>query len=66
MTRRCVINYQTGGLIWEIVFVAVSVYIARSKGRSGLLWGILGFFFSLITLIVLLLLPRTAAAPPRY
>jgi hypothetical protein len=51
-------GYQVGGLLWEIVLVCVCVYIARTKGRGPVLWGILGFFFSLITLIVLLLLPR--------
>lgn len=50
-------NYQTGGIIWEIVMIAVCVYIARTKGRGPWLWGILGFFFSLITVIVLLILP---------
>jgi hypothetical protein len=51
-------GYQVGGLVWEIVLVCVCVYIARSKGRGPWLWGILGFFFSLITLIVLLIIPR--------
>jgi hypothetical protein len=51
------VNYQTGGIIWEIVMIAVCVYIARTKGRGPWLWGILGFFFSLITVIVLLILP---------
>lgn len=54
-------GYQIGGLVWEIVLVAVCVYIARSKGRGPVLWGVLGFFFSLITLIVLLLLPHKNA-----
>jgi hypothetical protein len=55
-------SYQVGGLIWEIVIVAVCVYIARSKGRGPVLWGILGFLFSLITLIVLLILPSKGPA----
>jgi hypothetical protein len=54
-------GYQIGGLVWEIVLVAVCVYIARSKGRGPVLWGVLGFFFSLITLIVLLVLPHKNA-----
>ncbi|MGH9095657.1 MAG: hypothetical protein ACRDXE_10895 [Acidimicrobiales bacterium] len=28
------------------------------EGRSQPLWGILGFFFSIITLIVVLIIPR--------
>lgn len=58
-------NYQVGGLIWEIVIVAVCVYIARSKGRGPVLWGILGFLFSLITLIVLLIIPSKGPAQRR-
>jgi hypothetical protein len=49
---------------WWLVFVAVwvlflffTITVARMKGRSGLLWGILACFFPLITVIVLLLLP---------
>lgn len=34
---------------------------ANSRGRSGILWGVLGFFFSLITLIVWLIVrPKNA------
>ena len=50
-------------LYWLITFVLwvvimVWIYnIARRKGRHALGWLILGFFFSLITLIVILLLP---------
>ena len=40
-----------------IVFLFVTITIARSKGRSALLWGILACFFPLITIIVVLLLP---------
>jgi hypothetical protein len=39
------------------VFLFITITIARSKGRSGLLWGILACFFPLITIIILLLLP---------
>jgi hypothetical protein len=40
-----------------VVFIFFTITIARSKGRSALLWGILACFFPLITIIVLLLLP---------
>ena len=43
-------------LAWA-VFLFFTVVIARSKGRSGLLWGILACFLPLITIIVLVLLP---------
>ena len=39
------------------VFLFITIAIARSKGRSGLLWGILACFLPLITIIVLLLIP---------
>ena len=40
-----------------VIFIFITITIARSKGRSGLLWGILACFFPLITIIVLLLIP---------
>ncbi len=43
-----------GGVIAAILCGA----IAATKGRSALLFGILGFFFSIITLIVVIVLPR--------
>jgi hypothetical protein len=58
------------GLLWWIiavffwvVFLAITMALARSKGHSPLLWGILAVFLPLITVIVLLVLPdRTGAA----
>jgi multisubunit Na+/H+ antiporter MnhB subunit len=49
-----------GGLIGFILWVVILVWIynlAKRKGRHALLWTILGVFFTLITLIVLLVLP---------
>jgi hypothetical protein len=49
-----------GGLIGFILWIVIMVWIyniARRKGRHALGWVILGFFFSLIALVVLLLLP---------
>jgi hypothetical protein len=42
------------------MFLLITVAFARSKGRSGLFWGILACFFPLITIIVLLLIPSRA------
>ena len=39
------------GIIWG------SVQIANSKGRSGVLWGILAAVFGLIPLIIVAVLP---------
>jgi len=45
-----------------VVFLMLTMTIARSKGHSPLLWGLLAVFFPLITIIIVLLLPdRTTA-----
>jgi hypothetical protein len=41
-----------------IIFLYFTMSIAASKGHSPLLWGLLAVFFPLITLIIVLLLPR--------
>jgi Na+-translocating ferredoxin:NAD+ oxidoreductase RnfA subunit len=40
-----------------VIFLYVTMTIARSKGHSPLLWGLLAVFFPLITVIIVLLLP---------
>ena len=40
-----------------LIFLSFTIAIARSKGRSALLWGLLACFFPLITIIVLLVIP---------
>jgi len=40
-----------------LMFLGLTIAIARSKGRSALLWGLLACFFPLITIIVLLVIP---------
>jgi hypothetical protein len=45
-----------GFVIW-ILIIAWTAAIARRKGRSSFLWGVLAFFFSLIALIVIALMP---------
>ncbi|MDQ2728058.1 MAG: hypothetical protein M3Y91_09405 [Actinomycetota bacterium] len=46
------------GIIISLLFAFGCSRLASSKGRGPILWGILGFFFTLITLIVVLILPR--------
>lgn len=49
-----------GGLIGLVIWLLVMIWIynlAKRKGRHAVLWLVLGFFFSLLTLIVLLILP---------
>jgi uncharacterized membrane protein YhaH (DUF805 family) len=46
-----------------VVFLGLTMAIARSKGHSPLLWGILAVFLPLVTVIIVLLLPdRTRSA----
>ena len=49
-----------GGLLGFVLWIVVLVWIyniAKRKGRHAVGWLILGFFFSLLSLIVILLLP---------
>jgi hypothetical protein len=43
-----------------LLFLSITIAIARSKGRNALLWGLLACFFPLITIIIVLLLPARA------
>ena len=46
------------------ITIAVVCYrIAEGKGRSGVLWGIVGFFFPIIGLIVVLVLSDKSRSP---
>ncbi len=50
-------------VLW-VVFLTLTMSIARSKGHSPLLWGLLACFLPGITVIIVLLLPaRTQAGP---
>jgi predicted cobalt transporter CbtA len=45
------------------IVIAVLCYrIAEGKGRSGVLWGILGFIIPIIALIIILVLPDKSTA----
>ena len=50
-----------GFVIW-IGIILWTVSIARRKGRSAGLWGVLAFFFSLIPLVIVAILPRKQGA----
>jgi Na+/melibiose symporter-like transporter len=43
--------------IGSIIAAVICAVIAAAKGRSALLYGVLGLFFSIITLIVVVILP---------
>ena len=43
--------------IGSVIAAVICGVIAAMKGRSALGWGILGLFFSIITLIVVIVIP---------
>ena len=45
-------------LIGGIIAAIICGLISKTKGYSALLFAVLGFFFSIITLIVVLVIPR--------
>jgi hypothetical protein len=49
------------GLAIAIVFAVVCFRVAEGKGRSGVLYGLLGFFLPVIGLIVALVVPDRRA-----
>ena len=51
-------------LVFGVIFGIACALIANSKGRSPVLWGILGFLFGLIPLIIILVMKRKS--PPMY
>ena len=50
------------GLAVAIAVAAVCYRIAESKGRRGALWAVLGFFFPVIALVVVFVLPDRRGA----
>jgi hypothetical protein len=49
------------GLVVAIICSVACYKIAQSKGRGTTLWAILGFFFSIISLIIIAVLPKKTA-----
>lgn len=43
--------------IGSIIAAILCAIIAKAKGRSAILFGVLGLFFSILTLIVVLVIP---------
>lgn len=48
-------------ILIALLFAWICARIAGGKGYPPLLFGILGFFFSCVTLIIVLLIPRRDA-----
>lgn len=55
-------TYYISSLVIGIVCAAACYMLAKNKGYSPILFGVLGFFFSIITLIVVLVLPKKKTA----
>ncbi len=58
--------YYVVSFVLAVLFAWLCAWIAGRKGYSPIVFGILGFFFFLITLIVLLVLPDKSRAPREY
>ena len=50
-----------GRVVGSIIAAIICAVIAGVKGRSSLGWGILGLFFSILTLIVVIVIPSKKA-----
>lgn len=48
--------YTTYHLVWTVLAVLVGIFLYQDAKKTGrpnpLIWGVLGFFFSVVTLIV--------------
>jgi hypothetical protein len=45
-------------LIGSLIAAVLCAVIAAAKGRNPLIWGLFGLFFSILTLIVVLVVPK--------
>lgn len=43
--------------VGSVIAAIICAIIAGTKGRSAILWGILGLFFSILTLVVVIVIP---------
>jgi hypothetical protein len=47
--------------VGSVIAAIICAVIAGTKGRSAILWGVLGLFFSILTLIVVIVIPSKKA-----
>ena len=50
-------------LVSAVVFAVACYFVAKAKGRSVIMWPILGFFFSWIPLLIVAVMPRKQSTP---
>lgn len=63
-TSQCLI--AAGCTVLNLIVIVACVLLAQNKNRSAFLWGVLGFFFSILALFVLFLLPTVQKWPAAY
>jgi hypothetical protein len=61
-TTQCLI--AIGCSVLNLIVIVACIVLAQKKNRSALGWGLLGFFFSILALFVLLLLPTVERRGP--
>ena len=64
LSRGAILAAGIGGLVLAVVFAVVCGLLAKRKRRSVAGWSVLGFFFPLIALILVLVLPQKKTAQP--
>lgn len=48
-------------MVGSVIAAIVCAVIASMKGRSAVIWGLCGLFFSILTLIVVIIVPSKRA-----
>ena len=43
--------------VGSVIAAVICAVVASMKGRSAIVWGLLGLFFSILTLIVVIVIP---------
>jgi len=43
--------------VGSVIAAVICAVVASMKGRSAIIWGLLGLFFSILTLIVVIVIP---------
>ncbi len=68
LTTAAVDGDLVGGFVGFIIWVLILVWIyniAKRKGRHVVFWVVFGFFFSLLALVIILVLPSKRTTEER-
>jgi len=55
-------NAQSAFLLGAVISGFANVAIANHKGRNPVIWGVLGFLFGLLAVIICAVMPRRSPA----